>query len=87
MNRSFHLSLRTLSVDIAIQLREQGLTLGSQSDSNRVQRWANEINGLAILGLLTESERDRARKRLLKKIRLMVRPLPTTTTTTTTPTI
>jgi hypothetical protein len=65
-----------LADDIEVQLRHQCLSLGSRSDADRIQRWANEISSLGIHGLLTEAERDRARKRLMKEIRLLVRPLP-----------
>lgn len=77
MTRSFSLSMGALADDIEVQLRQQGLTLGSRSDADRIQRWANEISSLGIHGLLTEAERDRARKRLLKEIRPLVRPLST----------
>lgn len=76
MSRSFSLSMGALADDIEVQLRQQGLTLGDRSDADRIQRWANEISSLGIHGLLTEAERDRARKRLRREIRLLVRPLP-----------
>ena len=73
---SYSLSMGALSDPIEVQLQQQGLTLGSADYAQRVERWANEISGLRIHGLLTEAESDRARKRLMKEIRGQVRPLP-----------
>lgn len=76
MARLFSLSMGALADDIEAQLHQQGLTLSSLADVDRIQRWANEISSLGIHGLLTEAERDRAGKRLIEKIRPLVRPLP-----------
>lgn len=72
----FNLAMGALCDPIEVQLRRQGLTLGSPDYAQRVERWATEISSLRIHGLLTEAESDRARKRLVKEILAEVRPLP-----------
>ena len=60
--------------DIEVQLQRQGFTLGDRAVL--FQRWSTEISSLRIHGLLTESESDRARKRLWKELTATVKPLP-----------
>lgn len=60
--------------DIEVQLQRQGFTLGDRAVL--FQRWATEISSLRIHGLLTESESDRAHKRLWKEPTQTVKPLP-----------
>ena len=75
MSVSYGLTFGAMADDIEVQLRRQGLTLGSKDSEHRIQRWADEITSLGIHELLTNSERDRARKRLMKVIRPLVRPV------------
>ena len=75
VTKAYGIAMGALSDDIEDQLRRQGLTLGVGPEADRIQRWANEITSLGLHELLTGAERDRARKRLLKEIRPLVRPL------------
>jgi len=72
--RAYGIEFGALSDDIEVQLQRQGFTLGDRAE--RIQRWATEISSLRIHGLLTESESDRARKRLWKELTQTVKPLP-----------
>jgi hypothetical protein len=68
----FGLEMGALSDDIEVQLRHQGLTLGSIDSIKRVQGWADAITSLGIQELLTMTERNKARKRLMKRISALV---------------
>lgn len=70
----YGITLGALADDIEDQLQRQGWTLGDRAE--RFQRWANEISSLRIHELLTETESDRARKRLWKKITTTAHALP-----------
>lgn len=76
MSVSYGLTFGALADPIEVQLRRQGHTLGSKDATHRIQRWADEITSLGIHQLFTGAERDRARKRLMKEIKSLVRPLP-----------
>jgi hypothetical protein len=68
----YGLEMGALSDDIEDQLQRQGLTLGSIDSVRRVQGWADAITSLGIQELLTMAERDKARKRLMKRISTLV---------------
>jgi hypothetical protein len=68
----YGLEMGALSDDIEVQLRRQGLTLGSVDSVRSVQGWADAITSLGIQELLTMAERDKARKRLMKRISALV---------------
>lgn len=72
MPKPFGLTFGTLCDDIEVQLRRQGLTLGDRAEM--VQRWVNALCDLGISEIITEADRDRARKRLMKRIPSMVQP-------------
>ena len=72
--KGYGIEFGALCDDIEVQLQRQGFTLGDQAE--RLQRWANEITSLRIHGLLTESESDRARKRMWKELTAIVKPIP-----------
>lgn len=70
---AFQITFGALAGDIEDQLRPQGLTLGSRA--SMIHRAAENISYLAIHGLLTDSEKDRARKRLMKEIKVAVKAI------------
>ena len=70
MPKPFGLTFGALCDDIEVQLRRQGLTLGS--DAGMVQRWVSSWHELRTSGLITNGESDRARDRLMKRITAMV---------------
>jgi hypothetical protein len=70
---SYQIAFGALADDIEDQLKPQGLTLGSRA--SMIHRAAENISYLAIHGLLTDSEKDRARKRLMKEIKAAVKPI------------
>ena len=71
---AFQIAFGALADDIEDQLRPQGLTLGSRT--SMIHRAAENISYLAIHGLLTDNEKDRARKRLMKEIKVAVKAIP-----------
>lgn len=72
--KGYGVEFGALADDIEVQLQRQGVTLGDRAPL--FERWATEIYSLRIHGLLTESESDRARKRLWKELTATVKPLP-----------
>lgn len=69
-SRSFQVAFGALCPPLEEQLREQGLALNTSiEDQERLQRDINDVARLGIRGVITEAERDRARKRLLRIIR------------------
>ena len=70
----YSITFGALCDDIEVQLQRQGFTLGDRA--TLFQRWATEISSLRIHGLLTETESDRARKRLWKELQGTALPLP-----------
>ena len=70
----FSVSVGALCDPIEDQLQRQGLTLGDAA--KQIQGWANAITDLAIFELLTETERNRARRRLMKRISSRIQRLP-----------
>lgn len=72
--RAFQISFGALADDIEDQLRPQGLTLGSRA--SMIHRAAENISFLAIHQFLTDSEKDRSRKRLMKEIKAAVKVIP-----------
>ena len=61
------ISFGALSDTIQVQLNKQGFKLGSVEEM-RMQSLADSITNLFISGLLTPSQVDSARKKLMKKI-------------------
>jgi hypothetical protein len=74
--KGYGISFGALSDDIEDQLLRQGFTLGDKAQ--KTQRCADYISYLRIHSMLTETESDRARQRLMKEIKRDVRSIPTT---------
>ncbi len=80
MPERFGLSLGALAPLICEQLREQGLRMDLEPLARQcLQQDADELSRLRVRGILTESESDRARRRLMKEIAKHVRPIKPTT--------
>jgi hypothetical protein len=74
--KSFILQFGALCPPLEEQLRTQGLTLDLVPMSrHHLQRDIDEVTRLAIRGVITESERNRARKRLMQTIKNHLKPL------------
>jgi hypothetical protein len=70
--KGYGISFGALSDDIEDQLLRQGFTLGDKAQ--KTQRCADYISFLRIHSILTETESDRARERLMKEIKRTVAP-------------
>jgi hypothetical protein len=61
---------------IGEQLQDQGLKLDMDPlERQHLQRDADEVSRLRVRGVLTESESDKARKRIMQVIKKQARPL------------
>lgn len=61
---------------IGEQLRSQGYKLDMDPlDRGYLQRDADEVTRLAVRSVITQSERDKARRRLVRTIRKQAKPL------------
>lgn len=70
-SRSFEICLGSLCDDPSLQLKKQGINL-NERDARVIDRAAESIDYLFVQCLLSEAEKDRARKRLMKEIRKIV---------------
>jgi hypothetical protein len=69
-SKSFNIQFGALCPLLGEQLRNQGLDLDlAPMGRLLLQRDIDEVTRLAIRGVITESERDRARKRLMRTIK------------------
>ena len=65
-----------LSPPIGEQLHDQGLKLDMEPiQRHHLQRDADEVSRLRVRCILTESESDKARKRIMQMIKKQARPL------------
>lgn len=75
-SKSFSIQFGALCPPLGEQLRDQGLTLDLDPVRRMyLQRDIEEVTRLSIRGVITESERDRARKRLMQTIKKHLKPL------------
>jgi hypothetical protein len=69
-SKSFNIKFGALCPPLGEQLRNQGLNLDLDPMGRQLlQRDIDEVTRLAIRGVITESERDRARKRLMQTLK------------------
>jgi len=70
------ISFGALSPRIEEQLQEQGLRLDMEPlQRHHLQRDVDEVSRLRVRCVLTESESDKARKRIMQIIKKQARPL------------
>ena len=75
-SKSFNIQFGALCPPLGEQLRDQGLNLDLDPMGRQLlQRDIDEVTRLAIRGVITESERDRARNRLMQTIKKLLKPL------------
>ncbi len=75
-DRNIRISFGALAPPIDEQLREQGFKLDLDPLPRRhLQRGADEVSRLHVRGILTESETDKARKRIFQIIKKQAKPL------------
>lgn len=69
--KEFSITFGALSPTIVKQLANQGLKIKS-GYARRIQRLADAITLLAVSGVLSDTEKVRARRRLMGKIRAVI---------------
>jgi hypothetical protein len=75
-DRNIRISFGALAPPIDEQLREQGFKLDLDPLARQhLQRDADEVSRLRVRGTLTESESDKARKRIFQIIKKQAKPL------------
>jgi len=76
LSMNVRISFGALSPPIQEQMQDQGLKLDMDPvDRCHLQRDADEVSRLRFRGVLTESESDKARKRIMQIIKKQARPI------------
>jgi hypothetical protein len=65
--RTITIEFGALAAPIESQVREAGYAI-SNADARFVQRFADAVSVLSVGGYLTDAEKDRVRKRIMKRI-------------------
>lgn len=66
--KEFGIHFAAYGPNIEDQLKEQGIRFIVDTDSKLVQRWADSVTNLRISGIITDSDAEKANKRIMKQI-------------------